>query len=154
MFEGIFKASIDSSWRTILPLQLRKVLIDARVIITNSRPFEYNNTSHHGVSVYPFLEWQEFERRVASSSFDETTKKTIERQFMAPALECVVDTTGRVLIPAQLRSHCNLDSMQKVVMVGMIDHIEIWSMVSWVKIEPAIKDRLARLIDGEKKVRF
>jgi len=149
MFEGIFTTSTDCSGRITLPLKLRKgfvsTLIDEKMIITKARPVECNHEFHQGCSIYLYREWERFEKRIESSDFDETTKNAIQRLFLSPASERVMDWKGRILIPVWLRCHSKVDIKQKVVLVGMIDHINIWSMDSWVKIERLVKDRRSEI---------
>ena len=40
-----------------------------------------------------------------------------------------LDGQGRILVPAKLRAYAGLD--KNLVIVGMIDHLEIWAEDEW-----------------------
>ena len=52
---------------------------------------------------------------------------------MGGAVDCPIDSQGRVLISQSLRSHANIQ--KEVVMIGMLKKIEIWSKETWDKEE-------------------
>ena len=59
------------------------------------------------------------------------TRKSRELQlfFVAPSQDMELDGQGRILVPAKLRAYAGLD--KNLVIVGMIDHLEIWSEEEW-----------------------
>ncbi len=48
---------------------------------------------------------------------------------MGGAVECPIDSQGRILIPQSLRSYASLD--KDVVLIGMLNRFEVWSKEVW-----------------------
>jgi MraZ protein len=51
------------------------------------------------------------------------------RYVISGMTECVPDRQGRILIPPALRGEFDLE--REVVLVGMLDHFEIWDRAAW-----------------------
>jgi division/cell wall cluster transcriptional repressor MraZ len=60
------------------------------------------------------------------------TRNSIKRQIINPAEECTTDKLGRVLLPASLRSHAELD--RDIWFVGMGGRFEIWSKATYSRV--------------------
>ena len=55
--------------------------------------------------------------------------RRFRRVFIGGAFECSYDKQDRILIPQNLRQYAEID--KEIVMVGVLDHFEIWSRKSW-----------------------
>lgn len=79
------------------------------------------------LAAYPLSEWNLFEEKIKSLP----TRKSRELQlfFVAPSQDMELDGQGRVLVPQKLREYASLS--KNLVIVGMIDHIEIWDETEW-----------------------
>jgi MraZ protein len=51
--------------------------------------------------------------------------RRFRRVFIGGAHECTCDRQDRILIPPSLRQYANLN--KDIVLVGVLDHFEIWS---------------------------
>ena len=51
--------------------------------------------------------------------------------FIGGAFECNCDRQDRILVPPTLREYAVLD--RDIVIVGVLDHFEIWSRQNWDK---------------------
>jgi MraZ protein len=51
--------------------------------------------------------------------------------FIGGAFECVCDKQERILVPPSLRQYAGLE--KEIVLVGVLDHFEIWSRENWDK---------------------
>jgi MraZ protein len=57
--------------------------------------------------------------------------RRIRRYFVGGAFDCNLDKQGRVLIPPTLRGYAELE--KDIVLVGLLDHFEVWSKDNWEK---------------------
>ena len=53
----------------------------------------------------------------------------VRRVFVGGAFDCACDKQGRILIPPTLRQYAGLE--KEIVLVGVLDHLEIWSRQNW-----------------------
>lgn len=76
------------------------------------------------VVAYPLDEWKKYERK-----FEELNQFDPENRFFLRTLlqwseEVTLDAQQRIIIPKKLLEFAGIDN--KVVIIGMIDHIEFW----------------------------
>jgi MraZ protein len=57
--------------------------------------------------------------------------RRFRRVFIGGAFECNCDKQDRILIPPSLRQYAEFD--KEIVLVGVLDHFEIWSRDNWDK---------------------
>jgi MraZ protein len=120
MFRGRFEHAIDDKGRLSIPAKFRDAL-------TNSfAPPLYLTVSLDTESLvaYPFDEWRVLEAKIeALPAFDPKAQR-FRRAFYAPAQECPLDRSGRVLVPPTLRDYAGLE--RNVVLAGIGKRFEIW----------------------------
>ena len=120
MFRGKFKHTIDNKGRFTLPSKFREVLRvkygSENLIITN----------YPGCLVaYPVEEWKKIEKKLLTLPSDVPQVREYIRYFLGPAEECQPDRLGRLLIPQSFRKELGLE--KEVVLLGMLNHFEIWN---------------------------
>jgi MraZ protein len=121
-----------------MPARFRDTFIevfgDERFVITNSIPVRLDEDQFcRGLTAYPYKEWLAIEERVdRGEGFTATELNSIKRLIIAPAVECVADRQGRVLLPSNLRSYASLE--RDIIFVGMQKKIEIWDQETWNKV--------------------
>lgn len=129
MFIGQYEHTIDSKGRIIVPAKYREAL---------GEEFVATKGLDGCLFLYPLEEWKEFASKLQSLSSGANTRK-LQRHFMSRAMEMTLDKQGRILIPATLREHAELE--KDVVFVGNINHVEVWDAKRW--------DEMAESMDSE-----
>jgi MraZ protein len=81
------------------------------------------------LKAYPYNAWMKIEKKILSQSVKSDAMRRFRRVFIGGAFECTCDKQGRVLIPPTLREYAKLE--KEVVLVGVLDHFEIWSRNRW-----------------------
>jgi MraZ protein len=121
VFLGEYEHSLDTKGRLVLPRKFRDVLADEPCVVTKGQDdclyvFSLEQFQHEAAKV------QRIPRTVRRG-------RQYTRAFGAGALDQVPDKQGRIQLPEKLRQFAGLD--KDVVVVGALDHIEIWSTDAW-----------------------
>jgi len=120
VFLGRHSHNLDEKGRLALPARYRDELRDGVVI---TRGFE------NCLLVYPMAAWAPLAERVSALSIGDPDVRLLRRMLFANATDLMLDRQGRILVPAELRTHAGLD--REAVVVGMHSFIEIWSPDGW-----------------------
>jgi MraZ protein len=123
MFRGSSFHTIDTKGRIIIPARFRDV-IKAQGLngVMVSR-------MDGGLVAYTYDEWCKIETRILSLAEKSENMRRFRRVFIGGAFECSCDKQDRILIPQNLRLYAELG--KEIVLVGVLDHFEIWSRKSW-----------------------
>lgn len=138
MFRGEHYNSLDGKGRTSIPARLRSVFAeifaDERFVITKGISVQTDcGELCRGLVIYPIAEFQALEQNFENGKgFTVSEKNNIRRHVFAPAVECITDKQGRVLIPPTLRDFAGLE--KEIIFVGMQRKIEVWDARTWDKV--------------------
>jgi MraZ protein len=121
-FTGIYRHSIDSKGRLIVPSRLRDEL-EENTLSLIAMP-------DGCIGIWSGEAWRTLEQRLIEQrrSSDLATRRAI-RRMGALTLQEQVDSQGRITIPPDLRDAVGVE--RDVVIVGQYDHAEIWSLERW-----------------------
>ncbi|HYI13934.1 MAG TPA: division/cell wall cluster transcriptional repressor MraZ [Thermomicrobiales bacterium] len=120
MFLGRHSHNLDDKGRLALPARYREELRDGVVI---TRGFD------NCLLIYPMAAWAPLAERVSALSIGDPDVRLLRRMLFANASDLLLDRQGRILVPAELRTHAGLE--REAVVVGMHSFIEIWSPEGW-----------------------
>ena len=148
MFRGQFTHSVDAKGRISLPVRFREQLAgasDPRIVVT---PALFDPCLH----LYPLKAWEEFEAKVnALPSLDRHAVR-FRRLYVSAAVECELDSSGRVLVPQELRTHAKLD--KDALWAGMGPILELWSKPEWDRAIAMTPEEAAELRIAMEQVRL
>jgi len=139
-FQGEHKNTMDGKGRVNIPASFRETLrtryADEQVIVTR----DYDGC----LRAYPPKEWeQSVLPSVRQRDINDEFRRSYERFVISPAITCIPDKQGRILLPATLREYAELD--KTVLFAGGASHFEIWDIV---RRETRIKEDLTILKKG------
>ncbi len=122
MFAGSNRLTIDDKGRLAIPARQRVQLGDeyGKQIAVTVGP--------ECIEIYPAAVF----RRIAEAipKIPERAKRMLMlRLFVGHAVESEIDGQGRILVPSMLRELKTLGT--DVVLIGQIDHFELWPEVQW-----------------------
>ena len=125
MFRGNSIHNLDDKGRLIVPSRFRDVIRagggDAIMITRMDK----------SLFAYALNGWAKIEERMLDLADMSEHMRRVRRYFLGWAFECGCDKQGRVLVPPTLREYAGL--AKEVVLVGLLDHFEIWSRDNWEK---------------------
>lgn len=125
MFRGSNSISVDEKGRLTMPSRYREALR----LQANDQLIATIDPDERCLLLYPLPEWEEIEEKIASlPSFNSTARK-IQRLLIGHAIELVLDTNSRILLPQTLREYANLD--KHVMLLGQGKKFEIWNENYW-----------------------
>jgi len=124
MFRGRYEHTVTNNGRVSIPSKFREVCRDKY----GEETFVITNLDKYLVA-YPMKEWNEIENKVSELPQFRQDVTAFMRYLMGGAVDCPIDSQGRVLIPQSLRNHANIQ--KEVVMIGMLKKIEIWAKETW-----------------------
>jgi MraZ protein len=125
MFRGSSIHTLDPKGRLIIPARFRDVI---RVGGGDAVMITRMDKSLFG---YTLEGWGKVEERILSMADMSENMRRIRRYFVGGAFDCNLDKQGRVLIPPTLRGYAELE--KDIVLVGLLDHFEVWSKDNWEK---------------------
>jgi MraZ protein len=130
MLRGSSSHTLDDKGRFIIPARFKDVIrassSDAVMI-----------TCMDGCLVaYTLEEWSRIEDRILALAEKSGSMRRFRRLFVGGAHECTLDKQGRVLVPPTLRADAGLE--KEIVLVGVLDHFEIWSQERWFQEKEAM----------------
>lgn len=124
MFRGSSTHKIDPKGRISIPSRFRSVLdrhTSAGLMLSRMDA---------SLVAYTYDEWENIEERILSLAQKDDKMRRFRRVFIGGAHDCPLDRQGRILIPPSLRQYAELE--KDVVLVGVLDHFEIWSEGNWM----------------------
>ena len=131
MFIGQFSHNIDDKNRITIPSKFREKL-------------GYNAVMTIGfdqcISIYTELEWNKLQEKLLTLN-----SNTADARKHIRMLECSADAQGRVIGPPNLIERAGIN--KEVILVGNLNHIEIWSKEIWEKYAKDAADKFDEIAE-------
>ena len=122
-FMSEYNHAIDAKGRLIIPVKYREGLGETFVVTRgiDGRLFFYTEN-----------EWQAIMNKLNELRMTNKKAREFTRFLLGGATEVELDSQGRILVPAFLREYADLE--KEVILVGMGNHIEVWSKVKYEQV--------------------
>lgn len=125
MFRGITGVHIDAKGRIVIPSRHRERLqVEHHNLVVLTI-----DTEERCLLLYPMVEWEGIERKLASLPSFNPAARRIQRLLIGHATDVEIDSQGRILLPPLLREYAKLT--KNAVLVGQGKKFEIWDDAHW-----------------------
>jgi len=142
-FRGSFEHNLDEKGRVSLPAEFRKSLTaanDESVVVTN-----YISDGARCLEGFGVHAWEDFESKLRQKSRFSPKLQKLENFYLSRASECPLDGSGRILLPAHLRTYAGIE--REVTFTSSIHGFRIWDSRVWKVIFQQAEQALME--DGE-----
>ena len=129
MFLGEYTHTIDDKGRLTIPSKFRGELASGLIV---TRGFDRN------LMVYPLSGWQDMAEDIISRPLGDESMRTFRRRVFSGAVDLTPDKQGRIVVPNYLREFARIDG--EVIVAGMYNYIEVWSVENWKSLQQKIED--------------
>lgn len=141
-FRGQHEHSLDAKDRLTIPARFRAALDEGVVLFEELDPC---------VSIYPVSGFGELTSNYLGELNPMSKRgRMMRRRFHARSHDESLDSAGRVRLPSHLIEHADLSGA--CVIVGVDDHLEVWSPQAWSEHDAEISaqaDEMAEAFAGE-----
>lgn len=129
VFYGEYSVSFTAPGRIILPKKLRKLLKGNTFIL--SKGFDFC------LAGYDKQDWEQKAKILLDVSLLERENLEKRRFLFSSAVYLDIDDQGRFVMPRNLMAFAGFEN--KVLIIGVGDHFEIWKQEKWEKYNKEFK---------------
>jgi MraZ protein len=122
MFLGEFQHNLDSKGRVAIPAKFRDKLQTGAII---TRGLD------NCLFVFTGKEWEILAQKLVALPLAQSNSRAFARLMLAGAMDVVLDSQGRILVPDYLRKYAGLS--KNAVIAGVYNRMEIWDASAWEK---------------------
>ena len=134
MFTGVHERQLDERGRVALPSTFRST-IGERCYIT------YGDDKC--VKVMSEDAFRDEAQKLIVDVNEGRATRSRQRAFAASVVTANPDKQGRILLEPKLREYAGIDANAGVVVVGVLDHIEVWHPLQFASEEATGQDEMA-----------
>lgn len=146
-FRGEFHQKVDGKGRVSIPAGFRRVLENGDPAWSEGKSPEfvivYGDHRRQYLECYTMDAAAEVDAQIAQLPRGTIERRMLERLFNGQSLQSTVDETGRIVLPAKLRSKIGLDDTAYFIATG--DTFQIWKPETFEEVEQA---RTEAWLDG------
>ena len=125
LFVGEYKHSIDAKNRLFIPAKYRDMLGES---------FYITRKMEKCLAIYSETEWSKLTDKL--NTLPDSVVGSIKQFLYSKTISATPDSQGRVVLPPELLSYASID--KNTVIIGVGDHLQIWSDKLWEEKENAI----------------
>lgn len=129
VFYGEYSVSFTAPGRIILPKKLRELLKGNTFIL--SKGFDFC------LAGYDKQDWEQKAKTLLDVSLLEKENLEKRRFLFSSAVYLDIDDQGRFVMPRNLMTYAGFEN--KVLIIGVGDHFEIWKQEKWEKYNKEFK---------------
>ena len=126
IFKGINQITLDGKGRIAIPAMYRQDLLsccNGNLVITIDKD--------ESLLLYPQPEWIKIEATLVGLPALNKQARLLQRLTLGHAMECEMNSQGRVLLPPPLRMFAHID--KQVILIGQGNKFELWDLARWSK---------------------
>jgi MraZ protein len=128
MFRGSYSARVDDKGRFKIPADFLKGLTEE---YGEDQEFFVTSWNGHFARLYPLREWVKLERKLASASSVNPSRKKFLNLVNYYGQQVALDKQGRLLLPSVLRESADLRG--EVTVLGSVNCIDVWNKQRYVE---------------------
>ena len=128
VYYGEATTKLDDKARITVPAKMRQTMQ-----VLKHSDWYMTRGYDHCIFLYPHPEWEKIREKMGEFSPMDPRALDFRRLLFGSVTEVKPDGQGRVPVPAYLREHARLDDRDEAVVLGVGEHIEIWSAALWRK---------------------
>ncbi|OGH59554.1 MAG: division/cell wall cluster transcriptional repressor MraZ [Candidatus Lindowbacteria bacterium RIFCSPLOWO2_12_FULL_62_27] len=150
MYIGSYTREVDGKGRFLVPAKLKVRLDEVSGGARKAGELVLTRGFERCVYLFPKSQWSEFlKREIESRSELSKDIRKLKRMLTGKAEEVEVDRQGRLLIPkAFLEEHLQMKrGSRRIVVVGVMDHIEIWREEAWQAASREMQDEMEEIAE-------
>ena len=124
MFRGATKITLDAKGRMAVPTRYRERIAsrcEGHLVTTVDRDY--------CLLIYPLPDWEEIERKLVRLPSLNKQARRLQRLMVGYATEQEWDSSGRILLPRELREFAGLD--RQTLLIGQGNKFELWDEGRW-----------------------
>ena len=122
IYFGTYEHSLDSKNRLLVPSKLKALLTSTVYVM---KGFD------GCLSLYDEISFKNYVEKLQKLSFNKAKEREFLRVILSSVVEMIADKVGRIQIPTAIINKYNIE--KEVVVVGVGDHVEVWSQSKWNK---------------------
>ena len=134
MFLGTHTPKLDDKGRFFLPAKFREEL-NGGLVITRQ--------PDRCLAIFTPAAYEAAADRMTEGSTSLAKVRSLQRMFASGAESSAPDSQGRITVPEHLRNYAGLE--REIVVIGALDHIEVWDAQAWDSYATAQEEAFARM---------
>lgn len=136
-FRGHFEHSLDAKNRLSIPARFRAAYSSGTVLAKDPEPCVAVWTANAHEQI--------IERALGALNPISADYRRVSRFYQGNSFDIELDASGRVTLPPPLLTHAGIE--KEVVVVGVGDHLEVWSKDRWKEQQEALDAQIEEVTE-------